>query len=252
MIEFRKVSKRFGGKIVLDQMDLTFNDGEIIFIIGKSGMGKSVLLKHIVGLLRPDAGEIWIDGLEATRLKEEDYYPVRKKCGMVFQFPALLDSLTVFENIAFGVRAHRLVTTEAEVASLVEEKLSLVNLGKQYLSSYPTELSYGMQKRVSIARTLAVSPSYLLFDEPTTGLDPVTTSFINDLIQRLSRKLSVTSVVVSHDMHCALAIADKIYLLNRGKVVAAGTPDEMRASTSLLAQDFLKEAKEREADATPA
>lgn len=245
MISFRGVSKRFGDNVVLDKIDLELQKGEIVFLLGKSGMGKSVLLKNIVGLLRPDEGEIWIDGQEVSRLSEAEYYPVRKKCGMVFQFPALLDSLTVHENVAFGIRAHRLCEDENEISRLVTEKLALVNLGPELLPRFPTELSFGMQKRVSIARTLAVNPEYLLFDEPTTGLDPVATAAINDLIQKLSRKLKVTSIVVSHDMHCALGIADRICLLNKGKIVEDASPEAMKKSKSLLAQDFLKEAIER-------
>lgn len=249
MIAFKHVSKRFGDNVVLDDLSLDFPRNEIVFLIGRSGMGKSVLLKHIVGLLRPDSGEIWIDDVEVTRLPEAQYHDIRKKCGMVFQNPALLDSLTVYENVAFGVRAHRLLDDEKAIRRRVVEKLKSVNLGESVLSRYPTELSFGQQKRVSLARTLAVEPRYLLFDEPTTGLDPVSTASINKLILDLTRQLEATAIVVSHDMHCALAIADRIYLLNKGKIVEAGKPTDFLKSDSLLAKEFLLEARARRADA---
>lgn len=242
MISLRKLTKRFGEQVILDGIDLDFKRAEIVFLLGKSGVGKSVLLKTIVGLLRPDSGEIWVDGEEVSHFSEAQYYRIRKKCGMVFQFPALLDSLTVRENIAFGIRAHQLTQNEDEITRLVKEKLSLVNLGPEILSRFPTELSFGMQKRVSIARTLAVNPDYLLFDEPTTGLDPVATALIDELIRDLSRKLNVTSVVVSHDIRGALKIAHQICFLNQGKIIESGSAEEMRHPKSLLAQEFLFEA----------
>lgn len=248
MIEFKHVTKRFGDKLVLDRVSFQINRGEIVFVIGKSGMGKSVLLKNIVGLIRPDEGEIWVENQEVGRLRESEYFQVRKLCGMVFQYPALLDSLTVFENVAFGVRAHRLCSSEEELKKRVREKLRLAHLSEEIFPLFPTELSYGMQKRVSIARTLAVEPNYLLFDEPTTGLDPVATNGINDLIFRLSRTLKVTSVVVSHDMHCAIAIADRIFLLHEGKMIAEGPPSDMVYSSQPLVQEFMKEAKEKMGD----
>ena len=244
MIRFRKVTKRFGQKLVLDAIDFTIRDGEIVFVMGKSGTGKSVLLKNIVGLLRPDSGEIWVDDTEVSHLAETDYYEVRKKCGMVFQFPALLDSLTVFDNVAFGLRAHRMVEEGESLRVKVEEKLRVVGLGSEILLRFPPELSFGLQKRVSIARTLAVDPGTLLFDEPTTGMDPVGTNAINHLIQDLSRRLNVTSVVVSHDMHCALDIADRIFLLDGGSVLVDGTPQEILRSHEPLVEQFVRAARE--------
>lgn len=244
MIEFRKLTKSFGGKKVLNGIDLVVRDGEIVFIMGKSGTGKSVLLKNIVGLLHPDSGEIRIDGETVSGLSELAYFPIRKKCGMVFQYPALLDSLTVYENVAFGIRAHRLCEEEEGVRQMVREKLRLVHLDDKMLSRYPSELSFGIQKRVSIARTLAVGPKTLLFDEPTTGLDPVGTGTINRLILNLSRDLKVTAVVVSHDMHCALDIADRILVLDQGSILEAGTPMEIIASRVPLVAAFVKAAKE--------
>jgi phospholipid/cholesterol/gamma-HCH transport system ATP-binding protein len=240
MIRFENVVKRFGDRTILKGISFEVEEGEIIFVLGTSGTGKSVLLKNIVGLLRPDEGKIWIDGQEVSRIPEEDYFPVRKKCGMVFQHPALFDSLSVFENVAFGLRRHMRLS-EDEIAARVERCLSLVNL-KGIEHKTPSQISYGMQKRVSLARTLALEPRILLFDEPTTGLDPVTTNAVNQLIRDLSRELKTTSMVVSHDMHCALAIADRIIVLDQGHIVEQGSPQELRSSSHPLVKDFLAEA----------
>lgn len=210
-------------------------------------MGKSVTLKQIVGLMKPDSGSVFVEQVNVTRLSPELLESTRKKCGMVFQHPALMDSLTVFENVAFGLRTSQrtrslpLVVSEQAVRQTVIEKLALVNLGPEILNRFPPELSYGMQKRVSLARTLAPKPDYLLFDEPTTGLDPITTHAVNDLIFDLSRKLQVTSIVVSHDMACALKIADKILILDQGKVLAHGSVAEIKRSREPLIQEFLAE-----------
>ncbi len=239
MIEFKNLVKKFGLRTVLNQISFKIEEGEILFILGTSGTGKSVLLKNIVGLMQPDAGEIWIDGQEVSQLSEDEYLPVRKKCGMVFQHPALFDSLTIYENVAFGLRRHY-EFDEQKISQIVKTSLALVHLSgiEQKL---PAQISYGMQKRVSLARTVALEPRILLFDEPTTGLDPVTTSAINKLIYDLSRKLKTTSVVVSHDMKCALSIADRIIVLDKGSIVASGTPQELRKSQVSLVQDFLSE-----------
>lgn len=239
MIEFKNVVKRFGDRTVLKGITFKIKEGDIIFILGTSGTGKSVLLKNIVGLLRPDEGEIWIDGQEVSRLPETDYYPIRKKCGMVFQHPALFDSLTVYENIAFGVRRH-LKLPEDQVKIKVRKSLGLVNL-VDVEEKMPAEISYGMQKRVSLARTVAIEPRILLFDEPTTGLDPVTTNTVNQLIKNLSRTLKTTSIVVSHDMQCALDIADRVIVLDKGEVVEDATPEKLKRSQVPLVKDFLAE-----------
>lgn len=245
MVKFDKVVKRFGTRTILKGITFEVKEGEILFILGTSGTGKSVLLKNLVGLLRPDEGQIWIDGQEVSKISEEEYFPIRKKCGMVFQHPALFDSLTVFENVAFGLRKHY-NPPENEVQERVRKCLALVNLqGVEH--KMPAEISYGMQKRVSLARTVAVDPKILLFDEPTTGLDPVTTNAVNQLIFDLSRKLKTTSMVVSHDMHCALGIADRIIVLDQGNVVDQGTPDELKRSQHPLVKDFLAEALEADA-----
>ncbi|MNK98736.1 putative ABC transporter ATP-binding protein [compost metagenome] len=239
MIEFKNLVKRFGTRTVLNGLNLKVHEGEILFILGTSGTGKSVLLKNIVGLLTPDEGEIWIDSQEVSKFTEEQYFRIRKKCGMVFQHPALFDSLTVFENVAFGLRRHYQLDEDV-IRSKVQKALKLVNLhGVE--DKKPAQISYGMQKRVSLARTVALEPQILLFDEPTTGLDPVTTTAINQLILDLSRELKTTSLVVSHDMHCALSIADRIVVLDKGNIAAVGTPEELKASPHPLVRDFLSE-----------
>jgi phospholipid/cholesterol/gamma-HCH transport system ATP-binding protein len=241
MISFQNVRKSFGSREILKGISFNVPEGHILFILGTSGTGKSVLLKNIVGLLRPTSGKILIDGLDVAGLEEDQLFPIRRKCGMVFQHPALFDSLSVFENVAFGLRKHEPHLSEGQVAARVRECLGLVHLhgveGKR-----PSEISYGMQKRVSLARTVAVNPRILLFDEPTTGLDPVTTRAVNQLILELSRKLKTTSLVVSHDMQCALEIADHIVMLDQGTIIAQGSPGEMSKSKNPLVQEFLREA----------
>ncbi len=239
MIEFKNIEKSFGSRKVLKGISFGVGKGEILFVLGTSGTGKSVLLKNLVGLLQPDSGEIWIDGVETSRFTEQQYLKIRKTCGMVFQQPALFDSLTIYENVAFGLRRH-FNLTEQEIQSRVMTALSLVHI-KGVEEKLPAQISYGMQKRVSLARTVALEPNILLFDEPTTGLDPITTNAINHLILDLSRKLKTTSIVVSHDMNCALEIADQIIVLDQGQVVEKGTPDQMRQSKNPLVRDFLAE-----------
>lgn len=241
MIEFKDVVKKFGERTVLNRISYSVPEGQILFILGTSGTGKSVMLKNIVGLLRPTSGEIWINGQEVSQLSEEEYFPVRKLCGMVFQHPALFDSLSVYENVAFGLRKHYRDMKEDEIRERVHRCLTLVHL-HDIDHRMPPDISYGMQKRVSLARTVAVDPRILLFDEPTTGLDPVTTNAVNRLIFDLSRTLKTTSLVVSHDMNCALDIADRIIVLDKGQIVAEGTPKTLTQSEHPLVKDFLAEA----------
>ena len=250
-IRFEDVYKAFGPKKVLDGVSFEVKKGEILFILGKSGMGKSVTLKHLIGVLEPDAGKVFVDQYEVNQLQGEEFAhelsKVRQLCGMVFQHPALLDSLTNFENIAFGLRTPQYVEkigrklSEQEVTNIVLEQLALVHVDEDVLSLYPYEVSYGVQKRISMARTLAPGPKYLLFDEPTTGLDPLSTSSINKLIYELSRRLQVTSIIVSHDMACALSIADQILFLDQGKVLLQAGPKEVTKSDLPLVKAFFQE-----------
>lgn len=252
-LKFVNVSKKFGNKIILDQVSFEVHPGEILFILGRSGMGKSVTLKHFMGLLKPDSGEVWVDDLCVNQLMQlgqhgEDELPkVRQKCGMVFQHPALLDSLTAFENIAIGIQTPQYQDrigkslSPDEIKARVESKAALVHLNINTLSQKSSELSYGTQKRVSLARTLAPEPQYLLFDEPTTSLDPVSTQTINQLIYECSRALKVTSIVVSHDMNCALKIADRILVLDEAKILALGTRSEIIHHPAPLIQQFMAE-----------
>jgi phospholipid/cholesterol/gamma-HCH transport system ATP-binding protein len=242
MVKFVNIKKSFSGREILKGVSFEVKRGQILFILGTSGTGKSVLLKNIVGLLTPDSGEIYIDSQSIVGLSEKDFQSIRRKCGMVFQHPALFDSLTVFENIAFGLRKSG-VSDEQQIKAKVKEALELVHL-KSIESRRVTELSYGMQKRVSIARTIVLKPRILLFDEPTTGLDPVMTQVINQLIEELSRKLEVTSLVVSHDMKCALDIADHIIVLDKGNIVDQGKPKELLNSKVELVKNFMLEVYE--------
>lgn len=243
MIEVQSLSKRFAEKKVFDGITLNFSKEETVFVLGKSGVGKSVLLKHLVGLLKPDEGKVVVDGEDLTEMDEIGLTRIRKKCGLVFQFPALLDSLTVFENVSFGVFAHRLATDESDVESRVLKAMGLVDLNSEIFNRYPPELSFGVQKRVAIARTLAIEPEYLLFDEPTTSLDPVITRTINQLIQGLRKELKVGAIVVSHDLESAFQIGDRLILLEEGRAVLNGTKEDFLASEIPLARAFVKESE---------
>jgi len=246
-IRFEQVNKAFGQKTILKEVSFEIATGEIVFVLGKSGMGKSVTLKHMVGVLKPDYGSVWVDGKNVTQMNNDQLAEIRRQCGMVFQHPALLDSLTIYENISFGLKTPQYTQSlpkplsEDQIRAKVLEKMTLVHLDPEILERRPPELSYGMQKRASLARTLAPEPGYLLFDEPTTGLDPITTSAVNQLIFELSRKLRVTSVVVSHDMACALKIADRILVLDQGHILAYDTVSRIKASNEPLIRDFLSE-----------
>jgi phospholipid/cholesterol/gamma-HCH transport system ATP-binding protein len=246
-IRFESVTKSFGPKTILRDVSFEVKKGEIVFILGKSGMGKSVTLKHIVGVLKPDEGRVFVDEKDVSNLTPIELSDVRRQCGMVFQHPALLDSLTIYDNVSFGLRTPQYTRTlprpltEEEIRAQVIEKLHLVNLSADILERRPPEISYGMQKRVSLARTIAPGPAYLLFDEPTTGLDPITTTAVNDLIFELSRKLKVTSVVVSHDMQCALKIADRILVLDQAGILAYDTVAQIKRSQETLIREFLEE-----------
>ncbi len=238
MIVIEKLSKSFTNLKVLNEISFSVPSGECLFVLGKSGVGKSVLLKHIVGLETPDSGSVIVGNKKVDVSDIVILSQIRKQCGLVFQFPALLDSVTVFENISFGLRARGLLKNSKEIEIRVKEKLSLVGLDESIVEKYPSQLSYGTQKRVSIARTLAVEPEYLLFDEPTTGMDPIATTGLNQLIKKLTAQLKITTVVVSHDIKSALAVADRIILLENGKIVFDGTPEKFKSTTVKLAQEF--------------
>ena len=246
-IRFDRVSKSFGAKTILKDVSFDVKVGEILFILGKSGMGKSVTLKHMVGVLKPDSGSVFVDGKNVSALDDNGLAEVRRSCGMVFQHPALLDSLTIYDNVAFGLKTPQFQATlkhpltEEEIRARVIEKLRLVHLNTDILDRKPPEISYGMQKRASLARTLAPEPRYILFDEPTTGLDPITTNAVNALIFELSRQLKVTSVVVSHDMACALKIADRVLVLDQAKILALETVSQIKRSEEPLIRAFLEE-----------
>jgi phospholipid/cholesterol/gamma-HCH transport system ATP-binding protein len=245
LIEFRKVSKQFGRQMVLNHVDLEVREGESLVIIGASGSGKSVMLKHIVGLLQPDEGEVWFDGRRIDNLYERQLAGIRVQFGFLFQMGALFDSMNVEENVAFPVVQHTDKTKE-EISGIVDEKLRMVGL-PNVRKKMPAELSGGQRKRVALARAIALSPRVILYDEPTTGLDPIRADVINELIIKLQRGLKVTSVVVTHDMHSAFKIANRIVMLSDCKLIADGTPDQIRHSSDPVVQRFVTgEAGEKE------
>jgi phospholipid/cholesterol/gamma-HCH transport system ATP-binding protein len=238
MIIINNVSKRFGAKQVLTGINLKIYDGESLVILGPSGCGKSVLLKHIIALLRPDSGQVLIDGEDITQFSAQKLDAMRMRMGMLFQSAALFDSLTVEENIAFGLRKHTSLSDIA-IHHIVSEKLEWVGLpGANYLM--PSELSGGMRKRVGLARAIAMEPEIILYDEPTTGLDPIMTAAIDELHLNLKKRLGVTSIVVTHDMGSARRIADRLALHYGGQIVAVGAKDEFLNSSNPLVQQFIK------------
>ncbi|HEX2973170.1 MAG TPA: ABC transporter ATP-binding protein [Tepidisphaeraceae bacterium] len=245
IVQFRGVVKRFGHLLVLDGVDLTIQRGESIVIIGASGSGKSVMLKHIVGLLRPDAGEVWFDGTRIDNLPERQLMTLRQRVGFLFQMGALFDSLTVGENIAFPLVEHTR-KSPAEIRQIVAHRLAIVGL-PDIEQKMPAELSGGQRKRVALARAVALEPEIILYDEPTTGLDPIRSDVINELIIKLQRELHTTSVTVTHDMNSALKIANRIVMLHEGKLIFEGTPNQVRNATDPIVHRFVTgEADERE------
>ncbi|MGE5180637.1 MAG: ABC transporter ATP-binding protein [Acidobacteriota bacterium] len=236
-IHFKGVQKAFGGKPVLKGMDLAVDKGEVMFIIGTSGVGKSVTIKHLIGLLRLDAGEIWFDGKRVDQLRERELAPLRRRIGMVFQSSTLFDSMTLAENVALPLRKHQRMSHTKALAE-AKQRLAQVYMA-EYADRYPAELSDGMRKRAAIARTLALGPEVVLFDEPTTGLDPVSARRVDRLIRELATTLGVTAIVVSHDPPSIFGIADRVAFLYQGIVHVVATPAELRASTDPIVQQFI-------------
>ncbi|MDR2553830.1 MAG: ABC transporter ATP-binding protein [Fibromonadaceae bacterium] len=239
MIKLRSLRKSFGNQDVLLNVNLDIRRGETMVIIGQSGGGKSVILKHMIGLLQPDGGEVSVDNVVISTPKSFDTHTIRRKMGMLFQMGALFDSMNTGENIAFALREHHPELTEKQVQDSVTEKLKLINLVPEFRTKMPNELSGGMKKRVALARAIALSPEILLYDEPTTGLDPITSDVINDLILDMQSKLGVTSVVVTHDMASAFKVADRIAMLYKGRIIEVGTVDEIKNTTNPFVKQFI-------------
>jgi phospholipid/cholesterol/gamma-HCH transport system ATP-binding protein len=237
MIEVRKLCKSFDGRPVIHEVDLTMEEGKTLVVIGRSGCGKSVVLKHLIGILKPDSGEVLVDGEDITGLPERKLTDVRRKIGMLFQSAALFDSMSVEANLAFPLREQG-VRNEKEIDDRVAEALEMVDLSGEQLKM-PADLSGGMRKRVGLARTIVGRPRCVLYDEPTTGLDPITSDSINHLIRRLQRKLGVTSIVVTHDMKTAFHCADRVALLHEGRVHFDGSIEELKASEDPVITDFI-------------
>jgi phospholipid/cholesterol/gamma-HCH transport system ATP-binding protein len=238
MIELIDVHKSFGPKQVLDGFTLEVREGETMVIIGYSGTGKSVALKHIVGLLEPDAGTVCVDEKQVPRLPRRELYELRARIGYVFQFAALFDSFTIGENVAMGLRKQGMLSPD-EIDDRVHEALDLVDL-PDVADRFPAELSGGMRKRVGIARAIALRPKYILYDEPTTGLDPVTSAVIDQLMVRMREKLGVTSVVVTHDMRSAYTVGTRIAMLYDGRVRQVGTVEEVQRTTDPIVRQFIE------------
>jgi len=238
MILVKDVYKSFGQNHVLRGLNLEVKCGESMVVIGGSGTGKSVLIKCIIGLLHHDRGEIYVDGQEISNLNEKEWNEVRKKFGMLFQRDALFDSLTVWENVGFGLRQHTKLSDE-EIKAIAIEKLKLVGM-HNVENLMPAELSGGMRKRVSLARAIAMEPAILLYDEPTTGLDPIMANVINELIVDMREKLEVTSIAITHDMVSAYRIADRIAMLYKGQIIEVGTPEEIKNSSNEIVQQFIR------------
>lgn len=247
MISLRDVHKSFGSKHVLRGFTLDVVEGETMCIIGFSGSGKSVAIKHIVGLLYPDSGDVTVDGLHVPQLERRELNKLRARLAYVFQFAALFDSLSIGENIAMGLRKQGELMP-AEIEARVHEALEMVDL-PEVSNRFPAELSGGMRKRVGIARAVALRPKYILYDEPTTGLDPVTSAVIDDLMLRMQRQLGVTSIIITHDMRSAYTVGTRIAMLYEGRVRQVGTVDEIQHTTDPVVRQFI-EGKASLADAT--
>ncbi|MDR1086997.1 MAG: ABC transporter ATP-binding protein [Endomicrobium sp.] len=238
MIKVNNIYKNFGSNVVLNGVHLDVRAGEVLIIMGFSGAGKSILLKNIIGLVKPDSGFIEIDGIDITKCSLEKLHEIRKKIGYVFQEVALFDSLNIFENVAFGLR-NLTTLNESEIKQRVKQCLAMVGL-KNVEHLNPSSLSGGMKKRVGLARAIAYQPEYVLYDEPTTGLDPIMSDVISDLIINLKKHLHITSIVVTHDMKLAYKIADRIMMLYGGNIIFSGTPDEVRNTKNEYVKQFVR------------
>ena len=237
MISFKNIKKAFGPKPVLNDVSFDVKRGEVFFIIGASGVGKSVLIKHLIGLLSCDSGQIMLDGEDITKHDEEQMEPVRKKCAMVFQHSTLFDSMTCAENVALPLRKHKGLSAKDALGE-AHKRLQVVNM-HEFGDRYPAELGDGMRKRVAIARALTLDPEFVLFDEPTTSLDPVSARRVDKLIRELSDKIGVTSIVVSHDLVSIFTIADRIVMLYKGQVRKIGSKEEFKSADDPIVQQFI-------------
>jgi phospholipid/cholesterol/gamma-HCH transport system ATP-binding protein len=240
VIEVKDLWKSFRDNQVLKGISLSIQDGQTYVVLGGSGSGKTVLMKHVIGLLKPDRGTVTVDGQEISSLTGKALTEARQRFGMVFQGAALFDSMSVFDNVAFPLRERRgRRLSSAEIRERVVEKLAVVDLGEEVLDRWPSELSGGMRKRVALARALVSEPRVVLYDEPTTGLDPITTEYVDEMITHARERLRVTSMVISHDIASAFRVADRVAVLYDGHLAAVGTPSEVRNSTEPFVQRFL-------------
>lgn len=239
MIRISGLSKAFGDKEVLRGISLDVEEGTTFVVLGASGSGKTVLLKHVIGLLKPDAGTVHVDGMEISSLSGRELTEARRVFGMVFQGAALFDSMTVFDNVAFPVRERERRIPHDDLLARVIESLRVVDLGEDVLDQWPSQLSGGMRKRVSLARALVANPKIVLYDEPTTGLDPITTNSVDSMIDQAKHRRGVTSMVISHDIASAFRVADRLAVLYDGRIAAQGTPEEVRRSDDPYVQRFL-------------
>jgi phospholipid/cholesterol/gamma-HCH transport system ATP-binding protein len=240
MIELHGLHKAFGKQVVLERVDFEVREGETVALMGPSGTGKSVLLKHIIALIRPDRGTVIVDGKDVTTLRRKELSELRSRIGYVFQNGALFDSMNVFENVRLGITDQDKYNDLEFCRQRIAECIRLVNLPADTIEKYPAELSGGMRKRVGIARAIAGNPKYLLYDEPTSGLDPVNADIIDGLVQRLDHELGVTSVMVTHDVRGAFRVADRLALLSEGMIVMQGTPQEFLDSKNPKVREFLE------------
>jgi phospholipid/cholesterol/gamma-HCH transport system ATP-binding protein len=239
LIEVRDLHKSFGDHVVLNGITLSVERGTTFVVLGGSGSGKTVLMKHVIGLLKPDSGTVFVDGIEIPKLEGRELTEARRMFGMVFQGAALFDSMNVFDNVAFPLRERERGIRSDELRRRVVEKLKVVDLDEDVLRKFPSELSGGMRKRVALARAVVHNPKVVLYDEPTTGLDPITTAYVDDMILSAKSRLGVTSMVISHDIASAFKVADKLAVLYDGHIAAQGTPDEVRRSEHPFVKRYL-------------